>query len=241
MAKNPRLCVSAWERSPLEFSEVIGSRGVGLSHLIYWHGEELKPPSIDAEIIGTSSLACVVSARHPFARLEEVPLLSLENEPLALPWLPRDTRDLAGYIRPYFGAHKLAPRRVVYQGREVTALLDIVRAGHAVTVLPFAEDSDGHGLVAVKLAPTPPRRHIALMRKPGTAWSQTAQAFATEMRKRFPAFDPTSVSFVPREWAPSDEKKRDDTPSVAESVANATRDAALTQLAVERKVRDAKS
>jgi LysR family cyn operon transcriptional activator len=148
--------------------------------------------SLRYETIATSALWCVTSARHPLARLDAVPYAALEKQRLALPWRgslglntslakTASSQCIAEYLRErrYF-----AGREPAFLGANLTALLELVRGGNVVTLLPTLDRKDRTGLAMLRLEPGLPTLDVGLVWRSHGEVSEFAQAFAAEIRKR---------------------------------------------------------
>jgi DNA-binding transcriptional LysR family regulator len=110
-------------------------------------------PLVDEEMV----VACAVD--HPLAEMQEVALSALAGEPFAdLPpgWGTRTVVDIA------FAASE-SLRTVTFALNDTAAVVDFVRAGLAVAILPPSIIGDGGDIARVPIVPQPPVFHTQLV------------------------------------------------------------------------------
>ncbi len=139
-----------------------------------------RSPDLDAEPIFDSRLALVVARGHPLAKAEAVGAKQLVEEPFAL--LSHGLRVRAR-VDAYFAAMRLAPH-IALESNAVATVLEFVRAGLAVTVLPEPRLSDAERLVVKRLSPAPRSELAALLWRKGAPRAPSAELFAAEVRAR---------------------------------------------------------
>jgi DNA-binding transcriptional LysR family regulator len=111
------------------------------------------PDGIDATLLSQETIAVACHTEHPFVDGGTVELSALTGESVAdlpPPWGVRIANDLA------FGAAGV-PRRIAYEINDVSTLIEFVRTGLAVALLPASLLGDADGIVTVPL-----RRHAPL-------------------------------------------------------------------------------
>jgi LysR family cyn operon transcriptional activator len=135
-------------------------------------------PDIDAEPVFESRLGLVVGKQHRLATESHVPLQSLEGEPFAL--LARGLRNRAS-VDTYLASTRFSPR-IVFESSAVGAILAMVRAGLAITLLPEPHFADAERLPVVALSPKPPTQLAALLFRRDAPRTPAATAFAEEVR-----------------------------------------------------------
>jgi LysR family cyn operon transcriptional activator len=137
-------------------------------------------PEVEAEPIFDSRLGLLVPPRHPLAEATSVGLRQLTSEPFAL--LSRGLRARRR-VDAYFHSTRFSPR-VLLESNSVAAVLALVRAGLAITVLPEPRFAYAERLVHLRLSPAPPPDLAALVWRKGSLRSAAAAAFAEEIRTR---------------------------------------------------------
>lgn len=213
LRKHPGLRVQAYEgvSRRIERRVAEGKLDVGLGIA------PSRAPEVEAEPVLEGRLSLIVPAGHALAaapgagdaaRLSlaagdegeqprgasrragggRVPLRRLVEQPLAL--LSVGLRGRA-MVDAFFNQARFSPR-LVFEANAVAAVLAVVRAGLALTVLPlpeaFSQPDAGASaglpspLVALALSPSPPSHFTALFWRRGAVRKGAALAFAAEVR-----------------------------------------------------------
>ena len=139
-----------------------------------------RSPELEIEPLFESPLQLVVGARHRLAGETKVSLSKLAAEPFAL--LSRGLRARAT-LDAYFAAARFSPM-IVVESDAVATVLDVVRAGLAVTVLPEPRRTMGERLPVLSLSPSPPSQLTALVWRAAAPRVPAAVAFAAELLAR---------------------------------------------------------
>jgi LysR family transcriptional regulator, cyn operon transcriptional activator len=142
-------------------------------------GIAFAPPQlagIEVHELHAENLEVVVGAGHPAAAGQD----GLDPQQLAQLPLVLLSEDFATrqHVDRYFHAHAISPR-IAAQTNSVSTLLELVRAGQLVTVLPDRIASQQHALRAVALTPPIPPRTAALLRRAGAHHSAAGISFTT--------------------------------------------------------------
>ncbi|MGO4763666.1 transcriptional regulator CynR [Cupriavidus sp. 2KB_3] len=140
--------------------------GIAFSPL---HADELEATPVFEE-----DLSLVVSASHPYATgsTSLVPA-ALAAEPFALLTSAFATRK---YVTEYLTGHGVTPH-VAMEVNSVGAVIEAVRCGKLVTILPAAIARRLRGLRAIPLVPAPPRRTVFFLQRQNSYRSAASQAF----------------------------------------------------------------
>ena len=139
-----------------------------------------RATELEHEPLFESRLGLVVGPRHPLAREERVALAKLGGESFAL--LSRGLRARTT-VDAYFATTRFAPT-IVLEANSVAMVLDIVRAGLAVTMLPEPRVTVAERLPVLMLTPAPPSQLTTLVWRRAAPRSAAALAFADELRAR---------------------------------------------------------
>jgi LysR family cyn operon transcriptional activator len=176
LRRHPGLALSAEEAvvRRLERRLADGKLEVGLGYA------PARSPDLDAEPLFDSRLALVVARGHALAKAESVGTKQLAEEPFAL--LSHGLRVRAR-VDAYFAAVRLAPH-IALESNAVATVLEFVRAGLAVTVLPEPRLADAERLVVKRLSPAPRSELAALLWRKGAPRAPSAELFAAEVRAR---------------------------------------------------------
>jgi LysR family cyn operon transcriptional activator len=137
-------------------------------------------PELEIEPLFESPLQLVVGPKHRLAHEGRVALSKLGDEPFAL--LSRGLRARTT-MDAYFAGARFSPP-IVVEANAVATVLDVVRAGLAVTVLPEPWRTMGERLPVLALTPTPPSQVTALVWRAAAPRGAAAVAFADELRGR---------------------------------------------------------
>lgn len=139
-----------------------------------------RAAELELEPLFESRLGLVVGPKHPLAGEHKVSLAKLRGEPFAL--LSRGLRARTT-IDAWFATARFSPT-VVLEANAVATVLDIVRAGRAVTVLPEPRVTVAERLPVLALSPAPPSQQTALVWRRAAPRSSATIAFADELRAR---------------------------------------------------------
>lgn len=137
--------------------------------------EDVHLPDIESQTLMQERLALVVGTTHRFARRRAaLTLKELEGEPMALLTMEFATRR---YIDRYFGGQGVPPR-IAFEANSVNAVIEAVRRGRLMTVLPAAIVEDNSELCRLKVEPPLPPRGAALLQRKGAYRTAAARAFS---------------------------------------------------------------
>jgi LysR family transcriptional regulator, cyn operon transcriptional activator len=139
-----------------------------------------RAAELELEPLFESRLGLVVGPRHPLANERRVDLARLEGEPFAL--LSRGLRARTT-IDAWFATARFTPR-IMLEANAVATVLDVVRAGLTVTVLPEPHVTVADRLPVLALSPAPPAQLTALVWRRAAPRSPAALAFVEELRAR---------------------------------------------------------
>jgi len=136
---------------------------------------EVRSEEIECQPLFVEKLSVVVGAHHPFAR-RHTPITpqDLAREPLAL--LSADFATRA-HVDAYLRKQKIAPL-IAIEANTIQAIVEIVRCGKAVTILPDAIARENPALKEIALTPRLPHRTVALLRRTEGYRSAASLAFA---------------------------------------------------------------
>jgi LysR family cyn operon transcriptional activator len=136
---------------------------------------EARSNEIDTHILFLESLSLAVGKTHPFAQ-KEAPLNghALEQEPLAL---LSTNFALRRHVDLYCLEHGITPR-ITIETNSLSVIVEMVRLGRLVTVLPRAIACAQSGLHPVMLLPELPHHTITLFCRKGAYKSSACLAFA---------------------------------------------------------------
>lgn len=135
---------------------------------------------LDVEPLFESRLGLVVGPRHALGAERTVPLAKLAGEPFAL--LSRGLRARTT-VDVWFASVRFSPR-VVFEANAVATVLDVVRAGLAVTVLPEPRVAGAERLPVIALSPAPPSQLTVLVARRAVPRSPAALVLIEELRAR---------------------------------------------------------
>ncbi|HVM70011.1 MAG TPA: LysR substrate-binding domain-containing protein [Gaiellaceae bacterium] len=139
-----------------------------------------RSAELDHEPLFESRLGLVVGPRHALAGEPRVSLARLADESFAL--LSRGLRARAT-IDAYFATARFSPS-VVLEANAVAAVLDVVRLGLAVTLLPEPRVTLAERLPVVALSPAPPSQLTTLVWRRAAPRGAAVAAFVDELRSR---------------------------------------------------------
>jgi LysR family cyn operon transcriptional activator len=171
--------------------------------LAYLPGRGADPTVLDqfrefgSETLSASSLWLVASRlRRINEEQGRVRLADIRKEPFALAWLTKGRGPkpflVRRTIRQYLQANGAWPLgNVVFRSNRVSAVLAVVRAGLAVTILPTIDPREHENLVLYNLDPQPSSQHAIGLLWPQGPRSARAEAFAAEVRRRLGGGDRT--------------------------------------------------
>jgi LysR family cyn operon transcriptional activator len=136
---------------------------------------EARSNEIDTHILFIESLSLAVGKDHPFAE-QQAPLSghTLEQEPLAL---LSTNFALRRHVDLYCLEHGITPR-IAMETNSLSVIVEMVRFGRLVTVLPRAIACAQSGLHPVMLLPELPYHTITLFCRKGAYKSSACLAFA---------------------------------------------------------------
>jgi LysR family cyn operon transcriptional activator len=131
-------------------------------------------PDIEAKTLLQERLALVAGTTHRYARRRTaLTLKELEGEPMALLTMEFATRR---YIDRYFSGQGVPPR-IAFEANSVNAVIEAVRRGRVMTVLPAAIAEANSELRKIKVEPPLPPREAALLLRKGAYRTAAARAF----------------------------------------------------------------
>lgn len=137
--------------------------------------DEIRAPELDSEALFVETLSLVVGPAHRCAtQTAALPAREVAAESFVLLNGDFATR---GYIDLYCSQQGIVPR-VAIEVNSISAVVEIVRRGQLVTVLPDAIAREHDGLHPLALKPVLPRRTAALLWRSGAYRSAACDAFA---------------------------------------------------------------
>lgn len=170
-ARYPGITVSVRELTQDRIEAELGSDAVDLGVAF----ADVRADEIESETLFEETLSLVVGEDHPYASRRTAPSADeIEAQPLVLLSSDFATRL---HIDRHFHDSGITPRTAI-EVSSISAIVEMVRRGRLVTVLPDAVALAQHGLVAVPLSPRPPRRTVALLRRRSAYRTAAAMAFA---------------------------------------------------------------
>jgi LysR family cyn operon transcriptional activator len=167
-AQFPAITVKAFEMSMDTIAAAIEADEVDLGIAFAL----ARGADIDSLPLFTEQLRVVVADNHPWAGRTSLDVRSLEDGELALLSKNFVTRV---HIDDYLQASQVAPR-VAVEVNTISALVEIVRHGKLLTILPEAIAGQLPGLRNLSLAPSPPPRTVMLLRRKGAYQSAATRA-----------------------------------------------------------------
>ena len=134
----------------------------------------VRSEEIDSQALLIEKLSVVVGAHHPFVRRRTaITPDDLAHQPLALLSIDFATR---AYVDAYLREQKITPA-IVIEANTINAIVEIVRHGEMVTILPDAIAHDNAALKAIRITPALPQRTVALLRRKEAYQSAASLAF----------------------------------------------------------------
>jgi len=167
-ARFPAITVKAFEMSMDTIAAAIQADEMDLGIAF----ELARCADIDSVPLFTENLRVVASDHHPWARRTSLDVRSLADGELALLSKNFVTRV---HIDNYLQASQVAPK-VAVEFNTISALVEIVRHGNLLTILPEAIAGQVAGLRNLPLAPPPPPRTVMLLRRKGAYQSAATRA-----------------------------------------------------------------
>ena len=141
--------------------------GIAFSDLLS-DGIELRP-------LHQERLSLVASPKHPIMQTPLIDALSLEQHEMALLDRAFVTRSS---IDAHFRQHQMHPR-IAVEASSIATLIDLVRLGRLVTVLPDVLTYGRLDLTARSLSPPFALRRVALLQRFGSYRSAASDAFVS--------------------------------------------------------------
>ena len=139
---------------------------------------------IAGERLFDEELALMVAPGHPLARRRSVRLDQLADEPLVAPIAGASLRQALEEAVAEAGASV----RVAYESNEAVTVRALTAEGLGASLLPrsFA-DNAGPKLVAIPIAPRPPRVPVSMLYREGRRQPPAVEAFLETVRERLSA------------------------------------------------------
>ena len=130
---------------------------------------------IEKHLLFVEKLSLAVGNTHPLAE-QQAPLNAqvLEQESLTL---LSSKFALRRHVDQYFHEHDITPH-IAIETNSVSVIVDIIRNGRLVTVLPNTIASEQSGVTPIMLQPQLPHHTITLIRRKGAHRSAACHAFA---------------------------------------------------------------
>jgi DNA-binding transcriptional LysR family regulator len=182
MRKRPSLSVEARECDEDDIAGAVAADeiDIGISYV------SKSIPVKDLTIVDTVTKVCIVSLRHPRARDERINIADLMDEPLALPWLPSHQSSTGRIIQEYFETQAFTPGRIVYRGNTIASVVEVVRAGFAVGVIPRTLRGKLEGVATLHFIAenTSDTEVLGVVQRPGHELTPAAKALAIDLQKR---------------------------------------------------------
>lgn len=137
--------------------------------------EDVRSDEIESESLFVETLSLVVGEGHShYGRSKPLPAKALEDQALVMLSSDFATRL---HIDRYFKHQHITPQTAI-EVSSIGAIVEIVRRGSLVTVLPDAISLEQRGLSSIPLSPALPPRTVALLRRRGAYRSAAGRAFA---------------------------------------------------------------
>jgi LysR family transcriptional regulator, cyn operon transcriptional activator len=166
----PGILLNIQEMSQNKMELVLAQDGLDLGIAF----SEVGSPEIDCQPLFAEKLTVMVGITHPRANQGgTMTLADLQPESLALLTGDFVTRQL---INSFFRAHGIAPH-ISIEANSIGAILDIIRRGNLVTILPHLIAYEHERLCPILLDPRLPYRTAALLRRKGAYETAAAHAF----------------------------------------------------------------
>lgn len=135
----------------------------------------VRSTEIECQPLFIEKLSVVVGRQHTFAkRSATISASDLGKEPLALLTADFATRT---HVDTYLHEQGVAPK-IVIEANTINAIVEIIRHGNVVTILPYATAHENDALQDIPLHPPLPHRTVALLRRKGGYQSTACIAFA---------------------------------------------------------------
>ena len=141
---------------------------------------EVRSPEIDCRPLFVERLSVMVGTSHPIAKRAAVMTTKgLQAQSMALLTSDFATRQ---HIDLFFRSEGIAPH-ISVEANSIGAIVEIIRRGQLLTILPKPIAHEHEGLRPIVLKPAIPNRTAALLRRKGAYESAAAHAF-TELFER---------------------------------------------------------
>jgi LysR family cyn operon transcriptional activator len=134
---------------------------------------EVRSPEIDCRPLFVEKLSVMVGSGHASKRGVAMTKAELQAESFALLTPDFATRQ---FIDVFFQAQGIAPH-ISIEANTIGAIVEIVRRGRLITILPTRVALEHEGLRSILLKPAIPNRTAALLRRRGAYESAAARAF----------------------------------------------------------------
>lgn len=137
---------------------------------------QVRSAEISSQPLFDEKLCAVVGLAHPLAQRPAATLSAgeLGRQSLALLGSDFATRS---FVDAYLQQQGIAPR-IAVEANTISAIVEIVRRGGLVTILPEAIAREHPGLQEIQLDPALPHRTVSLLRRKDGYQSAAARAFA---------------------------------------------------------------
>jgi LysR family cyn operon transcriptional activator len=141
---------------------------------------KVRSPEIDCRPLFVEKLSVMAGASHPSLK-QGLPMTKSELQAESLVLLTTDfaTRQ---YVDLFFQAQGLTPH-ISIEANTISAIVEIVRRGRLLTVLPVRIADEHGGLRPIMLKPAIPNRTAALLRRRGSYESAAARMFIRLFRR----------------------------------------------------------
>ena len=178
-ARYPGITVSILEMSQNQIEAALtGDNGDDIDAGIVFtdtFSSEARSNEIEKHLLFVEKLSLAVGSAHPLA-IQQAPLNAqvLEQESLAL---LSSKFALRRHVDQYFHEYGITPH-IAIETNSVSVIVDIIRNGRLVTVLPNTIASEQNGVTPLMLQPQLPHHTITLIRRKGAHRSAACRAFA---------------------------------------------------------------
>jgi len=167
----PGILLNIQEMSQNEMELVLAEDGLDLGIAF----SKVDSPEIDCQPLFAEKLTVMVGITHPRAnQVGTMSLTDLQAESLALLTGDFITRQL---INSFFRAQGIAPH-ISIEANSIGAIVEIIRRGNLVTILPHLIAHEHERLCPILLDPPLPYRTAALLRRKGAYETAAAHAFS---------------------------------------------------------------